>query len=59
MIIAWGLFIVSSLTVFLGIFIVPFANKENLGELKYEQSDLREIVIFFLVSLCSAQYIWG
>jgi len=53
MILAWGLLIASVLVIVIG-----FADKMNKGE-DFREGEGNEMIIAYVVALCSAQYIWG
>lgn len=62
MIIAFGLFIPSVLILILSIFIVPLVNKQiKDGNYKeyFTEEDTKQMFKYYIVALCSAQYIWG
>lgn len=62
MIIALGLFIPSVLILILSIFIVPLVNKQiKDGNYKeyFTEEDTKQMFKYYIVALCSAQYIWG
>lgn len=62
MIIALGLFIPSVLFFILSIFIVPLVNKQKEnGNYKeyFTEEDITQMFKYYIIALCSAQYIWG
>ena len=62
MIIALGLFIPSVLFLIVSFFIVPIVNKKiKDGNYKeyFREEDITEMFKYYIIALCSAQYIWG